>query len=490
MKGAVPLKRAFTRQEMTLVLLVFSVYLLAILLEGSWAGFPLFANMGNYMYAQFLLIPSFLLFLRRRSVLVNHIWCRVRVGDERRAFWVRIWYLLTETALFTAPLLIITIALSLRAGFSLTSALLCYANVLFGFSQIGVIYCVLAVKTKNDIPCLVLFVVLLFDYFCANGYFFALMDFSQFFVPTFSIFGAAPPENLPVRVLTMLGKAAALFGCSVLLFQGVRLRGPRRASVQSEMRLLRRCFLAVPLGLLFSVTVNLYGTENLEHLLISTLGGLVFKNTPPLLMAAQFTIAQLLPFFLFGSLFSSELDRAAVYLFPRSFSRSWWMLSKSVTVLCAALLFYILMVASILGSAALLGIPALSFSTLCATCFALIGTAGLCQAAFILLSNVMSLKMHSSISLLLTWFFFTPAQMLAGLLPKQAEMAVMLYPASQAVLLLHDIPTLGPLFSEQLQYALSGFTQQFSVFYNIMLLSCVTILGLSFIRRHDFVGTP
>jgi hypothetical protein len=435
------------------------------------------------MYMQFFLLPMYLFFLNRHDGYVFSDYCRTRFHHTRHIFTARTQYILVEAAVFTLPLLFVSMVFSFIGEASPVRMLLFCISFFLGLLWIGLVCGIMNTKCKLPyVTYLLIFVLLSVDYFATMGYF--MFDFPLFYTPVFGVFMSDHTwldvvyNNSIVLISTL-----ALFFIFCLLFSK---KSPKtNMFLKKESLVFKKCFWAFGLGALLVLCGSIFRFETAEEFLACMLGGVTTNEIPSFWMVVLYNISILLQFVLFGSLVSGDMDQSALFLFSRSYSRRRWILKRMFLIVVCSLLFTVIAICTVTAGSVIFGVPVHHTAAWMQTAADLLVSMGLCNVVFLLAINIFSLKAKVTSCLLVAWILYMPGQILMNLLPNSGIL-ISLYPSSQAVFGLHDIPRLSSLFDWYFQYAIAGFTPLFSLGYNLFMMITLGFVGLVFVKKHDF----
>lgn len=477
------MKLIFGRCEIICIAVTYTVYFIFVgVLIRQMSGFIPDAPMLLFktpVYIQFILLPVYMFLLNRHDAFETHILCKTRYRGVFQAYKIRMRDMLVETAVFVLPLIAV---LAIYAATSVIPAAVAVSgalNLIFGFLMVGVVCCTAALKWKI-IVYLAVFALLTMDYTASMGW--LPEEASVFYTPMLMVFMTKTGADALPYVLVSFAKLAVLAALSVLLIRGKR---PRRRP-RSSGPLWPQCVWAAGLGAVLTLFISLMNIENAEKAVLAVLGGMYTAEFPSMLLIAIYTVSILIQFYLFGGILPQDIDRSAAYLFSRRYNRRSWVLSKSLEVVGRSFLFSAVLTATVILGSVAVGSPPESWGRLGALVLMLIMTVWLCNAAFLLLSNILGLKLRPALAVLLSWMLYMPGLLITGLIGG-GELLKKLWPSSQSVLPIHVLPErLSNVWEELFDRAVPGFTPVFSLVYSLVFIAALGAAGVLMMKKHDF----
>lgn len=249
-------------------------------------------------------------------------------------------------------------------------------------------------------------------------------------------------------------------------------------------QLLRKCLSALLVAVLFVAFAARQSVPHAEHGILFLFGGMESAEFPSFFAIILYAILLFPQLLIFGSIIPGDINRAAVFIFPRATSRMHWYLSKVGAVAIGVLGYNILLLAVYALGLRVIGVPVYSTETLWLTMTAVLFSAVFNYLVFVLLANVMGLRISQSYVLLIVLLVSIPGQLLINTI-RGVPLLTVLYPSSQTVLSLHDIPKLVPLIEEYFRKAIPGFSIGLSAVYNLVFCTMVIIGGAFLVKRQN-----
>ena len=476
-----------TREMAALALSYLIYFYLLSTLTTNLSGQSILDGLSYPATIHFFLIPVYLYLISRHDTYFNSAYSLIRYGCVNRAFVSRIRLSLLETFIFLFPYWILLIISSLLQSqtFDLWRTLLLMINFSLGILQIGIISCLLCLRFYPSYPATFsLYLVLSVDYFAAAGVF--SFDSFVFYYPLLSVFNEADSMRILINIVYLLMRNIVLYFAGFYLVDWK----PNMRITGYPSKLNRPIYLnslwGIATGFFLTIFGLAYRPESVEIILLGLYGGISSLEQTSLIDLAILSSPILLQLFLYAAIVNDDLPRAAVYQFTRSMSRERWLSQKLSSVFISACLFYGAMVMTSLITALLVGVPVISSGYIITLLISLMLGAGLCNAAFVLLSNIFGFWMKPSFAFLLTWLLYTPGQIIFTWFNKYLSgLPVILNPSSQAVLTLHHLSGLRISFPEFFEYAINGFSTSFSLAYNLSFILIIVYIGLAKIKKLD-----
>lgn len=249
-------------------------------------------------------------------------------------------------------------------------------------------------------------------------------------------------------------------------------------------RLFTQYFCALAFALLLAaISVN-FDITSVEQGLIICFGGLGSSDVLNFWQVLLCGIVWLPPLLIFGSRLADRLNRAAVYIFPRTQSRMQWYAKELCTLAVCVCNYYTLLISTYIFSVIIFGVSVFQTGTLRASLMAILGAVFLNQLALIISSNVMHLRVQPHFVILFLVVLYFPGQIVINW-QQNLPWLKMLYPASQTALSLHKLPELNELMDFYFERAIPGFSVTFSVAYNVILITLIISVGAHFLRKKN-----
>ncbi len=246
-----------------------------------------------------------------------------------------------------------------------------------------------------------------------------------------------------------------------------------------------KCFWGFPLGVIIALFQVVRLPNDIGDIYFGLFGGVAAGELPDTISIMLYVCPLLVQLFLFANIISEEKDRAAVYLFTRSYSRVVWFRQKLFLAFICSILFSLFMYTGVFILSYIMGIKLICYDKFIGIIILLLLTAGLNHAVFVIGVNMLSIRIRHTFAFIVAWLIHTPGQLIATLVPKTASDIVMFYPSAQSIIVLHDLPNLAQLYPEFFIGSIKGFTLLFSTVYNVGLIAGVVCLGIFLIRRTD-----
>lgn len=235
--------------------------------------------------------------------------------------------------------------------------------------------------------------------------------------------------------------------------------------------------------LLVAISAN-FGITSVEQGLLICFGGLGSLDMLSFWQILLCGIVWFPPLIIFGSRLADQLNRAVVYIFPRTQSRMRWYAKEIRITAIYACIYYLLLLMIYIASLILLDISISQPHTMHVALTAILGAVVLNQLALIICSNVLHLKVQAHFVILFLVVLYFPGQ-IAMNWPHNLPWLKMLYPPSQTALSLHNIPELNELMGFYFERTIPGFSVTFSVAYNVILITLIISLGAHFLRKKN-----
>ena len=205
--------------EFAFLLIAYLVYIALTAITASDINDYLYESLTYFIFVHTILMPLYLFFVGRHDTYVNLLYCHIRFKSPRTVFFVRIIYLLVETAMFTVPYIFMTFIFAIvsRTNISFLALILCGINIFLNFLMVGIVACTISVKFRKDyLGAITAYLILCMDFMLVLGL--LTWDFSFYYVPMLEVFTFT--ENVKILVSTAISvvKAVMVFGCAYMLF--------------------------------------------------------------------------------------------------------------------------------------------------------------------------------------------------------------------------------------------------------------------------------
>lgn len=205
--------------EFIFVAAAYLIYVVLTLLTASDINDSLYQSLTYFIFIHAILMPLYLFFVGRHDTYVNLLYCHVRFKSMRRAFLVRIIYLLAETAMFIIPyvIMIFVFAILSKVNLSFFTLALCGINLFLNFFIAGIAACAVSVKSRKDyLGAITVYIILCIDFmFTLN---FMGWDFSFYYKPMLDVFEFTQITEIAEALAVSAVKTASVLGCAYLLF--------------------------------------------------------------------------------------------------------------------------------------------------------------------------------------------------------------------------------------------------------------------------------
>ena len=467
------------------IFLIISVYIIYFLFFGMFYRNTIVIISGSHLQAfknpmlvQFLLMPVYLFLLLKHDSYISSFICKTRFSSQAHAYLNRLIVLIIEVAVFVTPFSVLLIAITLLNSLSFMITVLYIANVYLSYFIVGAICCFISLKW-HQLVYLIAFVFLTLDSFAAIGI--LPYQLSVFYLPYCSIFAESELLTVLSAVLVSFIKLIAIVCLTFIFF--------KKKMQQGKIHLLRPmipyAIWAAALGVLLTVFAVSMRFSSVEMALIALLGGMYSGEIPSIIITALYNIVFLSQLYLFGAIMYRDLDRAAIYLFSRAYSRTKWYLRKCVEIFIYSMSFSIILAGSIITISLVTGLFSVDIKMLVTVIVSMSMTVWLGYFALILCTNLLSIKLNPGLAVLLIWIIYMPGQILIGF-AKIYPGIIKFYPASQTILPLHTMPAyITEPWEDFFSNAINGFTPEFSFIYNTLLIIAVLMSGLLYINKRD-----
>lgn len=245
-----------------------------------------------------------------------------------------------------------------------------------------------------------------------------------------------------------------------------------------------KAWFAIPCAALLVLVMLYFRAPTVEYALVFTFGGMLPTDVPNFLFIAMYSVVLIVPFVFFGGILPEDMDRAAVFIFPRSLSRFRWYAKSIGRVLIHSFFYFSLLIVTFIGGLLLFKVPVQETQMLFHSLAWIILLVVLNHLVFSLLANVLALRLKQVYIFLLIWFVYVPGQIMVNRVVT-SPLLKMLYPSSHAVISLHDVGDLKTHFSPIFDAAIPSFTIAMSTLYNVTLLVIIIVLGAFVIERKN-----
>jgi len=478
------LKLLVGRTEITCIAFAYAIYFVC---AGTFANNiaelipdPVLRAFRNPLYIHFILMPAYLFLLHRHDLYVAHVLCKIRMRSAFQLYAVRLRDVIIETSVFVIPLLVFFAIPVFTSALTTTTAAICFLNVFLHFLMVGAVCCALSMKLNSSIY-LIVFSLLTVDSLASIGT--LPTELSVYYLHMASVFAKADDSLRAGIVLSSAAKLAVLTVLGTLFHHAKRTRYVSKIAVIA--RLWRQHVAAAALSATLVAFACMMRFGSVEKTVIAVLGGMYTAEIPSVIVVALYNATIISHLFLFGSVISKDLDRSAVFLFSRSYSRKRWLARKSGEAVLRSILFSaVLTLGVVIGSMAA-GIGVHSWSQLAKLLLQVCMSVWMCNAAFVLLANILGLRLKPFLAVAAAWIIYMPGQLLLSL-SHFPETLAKLMPSSQSVLALHSLPSgLTDIWDSFFDHALRGFTPLFSFGYSATLIAALLVAGLLCLRRRD-----
>lgn len=137
------------------------------------------------VYICFLLFPFIILYFGKQNQYITNPYCIIRFKSRLNAYLSRVRNLIIESMLFSLffGIMIVVLNIILNGGILFYSQVMVFFTSHFTFIQIGLISCILKLRIPpcyNYTSSIIMFLIIVFDYFLSLGYFSIFFEFLSY----------------------------------------------------------------------------------------------------------------------------------------------------------------------------------------------------------------------------------------------------------------------------------------------------------------------
>lgn len=426
-------------------------------------------NMFDAQAFHWLIITSYLYWIYKYDTVLFHTLYRIRFHSKVSFYIHIIVRIIKHTLFFIIPFSVIAIMMLFISNnlFFFSVLAIGLINLSLGIIIIGVAIAVFNCLIRNRIwSYTLIFLLLTIDFLCSVGV--LRFDLNVLYYQMLSIQFYLSAQ---VEVAGFLLISAILLIKILIIFSGgyllLKYRSTRNKAIfwLSDMQYIKRVLFALPIGLLLGA---FYGNSvsSLSEYLLLVFGGIGSIEYDPISI-----IIFSLPFYLYLYLFIDIVNffknTTYVYIFTRGLSQLKFLLSKSITVFCCSICYYLLLFFSSLIIPLLLDVPLgpkdLFFESLIALLF--ICVAGSTMILYIV--NLIFLKTKKTLVFFFTFSIVMLGQLLYLMIPSPfSNYVIQALPTTQFQIILHDIPLLRNQWPDFFPRYVSGFSIWYTHIYS------------------------